>query len=151
MTNEEAHRIAYHHLGSWAYMVTNCGDSWTIMIDDVQHGESTATTGATVEDAAVKAVAILRARGVVFHHARLEWIREYDDFTLCLTAGKVWTDLCFIGRPSCMGPKYRDVQSAPGVEPKLEFNAMHLPEAVAYISAWAAENLPYHIPVFPWS
>jgi hypothetical protein len=80
--------------------------------------------------------------------ARLEWIREYDDFTLCLVAGKVWTDLCFIGRPSCMGEKKREVKSAPGVVPALEYDNMHLPEAVAYVSAWVAENLPYHLPPF---
>ncbi len=82
--------------------------------------------------------------------ARLEWIREYDDYTLRLTAGEVQTDLCYIGPASCMGQKYREVKSAPGVEPKLEAEEMHLPEAVARISAWAAENLPYTLPSFPF-
>jgi len=82
-------------------------------------------------------------------NARLEWTREYDDYTLRLVAGKVRADLCYIGPTSCMGPKYREVKSAPGVVPKLETEYMHLPEAVAYISAWAAENLPYYLPPFP--
>lgn len=151
MNLPEAHKIARHHLGDRLHWIGRGGphaDLWIVQAWP-DKGHMVSVQGATVDAAAADCASQLRASGWVPTHARLEWIREYDDFTLRLTAGKVWTDLCYIGPASCMGQKHREVKSAPGVLPKLDCDYMHLPEAVAYISAWVAENIPYHLPPFP--
>jgi hypothetical protein len=140
--DNEAHKIARHHLGDQLISVYRGGpyaDQWTVHVGSPSVGiPGGLFTAATPDEAAREAAAQLRAAGWVPTHPRLEW----GDNRLYLYTGKTRFVVATYLLPAC------DVLIHPDFS---EWRRCYSQAAmVATIAEWCAANLPnYHLPPFP--
>ena len=150
MTPEKARKIARHHLGDALGAIYRGGpyaNEWTVQVGPVTVGiPDSLFTAATPDEAARLAAAQLRAAGWSPSHARLEWTREFDDFSLVFHYDalpvKLWS-----GKLYSNGTGWAFNDSSGNL-----YNGSPLPkkEIVRIIAEWCATNLPsLHLPPFP--
>ena len=145
--DNEARKIARHHLGDALVSLGRGGphgDDW-IVVACADIGARSARAP-TVDAAAADCAAQLRAAGWSPSHARLEWTREFDDFSLVFhyhaLPVKLWS-----GKLYSNGTGWAFNDSSGNL-----YNGSPLPKAeiVRVITAWVAANLPsLHLPPFP--
>ena len=146
MTTEET-RIARHHLGDTLTAIMRGGphgDDWVVYA--FACGTEASARAATVDAAAADCAFQLRAAGWSPSHARLEWTREFDDFSLVFHYDalpvKLWS-----GKLYSNGTGWAFNDSSGNL-----YNGSQLPKAeiVRIIAEWCATNLPsLHLPPFP--
>lgn len=146
MTTEET-RIARHHLGDTLTHIMRGGPHAADWIVFARHGTTEASARApTVDAAAADCAAQLRAAGWSPSHARLEWTREFDDFSLFFHYDampvKLWSGKLYSNET---GWAFNDSTGN-------LYNGSPLPKAeiVRIIAEWCAAHLPsLHLPPFP--
>jgi hypothetical protein len=137
--DNEAHKIARHHLGDTLTSLMRGGPTAGDWIVFACHDQTEVSArAATVAEAAADCAAQLRAAGWVPTHPRLEW----GDNRLYLYTGKTRFVVATYLLPAC------DVLIHPDFS---EWRRCYSQAAmVATIAEWCAANLPnYHLPPFP--
>ena len=146
--DNEARKIARHHLGDRLHWIGRGGptaDEWVVQAWP-DTGHMIHAQAPTVDAAAADCASQLRAAGWNPSHARLEWTREFDDFSLVFHYDalpvKLWS-----GKLYSNGTGWAFNDSSGNL-----YNGAPLPKAeiVRIIAAWVATNLPsLHLPPFP--
>ena len=148
MSTEEASKIARHYLGEYLRYVVPVESGYNVLIH-LKDGGYTSAFATEAEDLPAvcrEAAAQLRAAGWSPSHARLEWTREFDDFSLVFHYDalpvKLWS-----GKLYSNGTGWAFNDSSGNL-----YNGSPLPKAeiVRIIAEWCATNLPsLHLPPFP--
>jgi hypothetical protein len=145
--DNEARKIARHHLGDTLTTAIRGGPHAADWIVFACHGTTEASARAPTADKAASACAAqLRAAGWSPSHARMEWTREFDDFSLVFHYDalpvKLWS-----GKLYSNGTGWAFNDSSGSL-----YNGSPLPKAeiVRIIAEWCAAHLPsLHLPLFP--